>query len=139
MLFRLNIHRSKGLIWTLNVAAILCITLTFFMIYKKKTGGQFNPRSGTYFKEAHEKGVERERRADDQGDININDYAAIWMANISGEREIIETDPNRGGTLPTEAEPIEDIVNIAVILRSKDPKEIMDALRARSLHSSRCI
>lgn len=123
MIFRMNIRRTKGLVWTLNIAAILCITLTFAMIYKKRQEGVFKPRKNELILKVLQRGINTRKEEGRSGSLNINDYSAIWKAPISGEKPkpVVEGGPEKVET--PEVDSLDSVLSVQWIFKSDDPKE----------------
>jgi hypothetical protein len=122
MLFNFNIRRTKGLVWTLNIVAIFCIAGLFLVLYQKKAKGEFKRRDIKIYKNALEKGINKEQTSGNKR-IDINDYNALWLANISGRKKVVEAPPVEGPDEKVQESPLSEVVQIMVILESNDPAE----------------
>ena len=123
MLFRMSIRDSKLVIWILNISAILVIMILFISIYMAKMDGKFDSQEWGVFQAALEKGVKQSSEKKKDSIIDINSYAAIWSAPINGVRKrAVETGPEERVDV-VKIVPIEDIVQVRIILMSSVPEE----------------
>jgi hypothetical protein len=128
MFMRMNIRQTRKLVWLLNVTAVVGITFLFFVIYKEKKEGEFEPQNPKIFITTLEKGMEKEQQSG-PAVININDYSAMWNANISGIRKQPEVPKLEDEVIEIDEDPLSDIVEIMGILKSSVRAESMTRLR----------
>ena len=123
MRLRVNVRKTKGLIWLMNVVVIICIILVFITIYKKDRGGDFRTRSSKFFRDKLLSQVSEEKVRTDRV-VNINRYAAIWGATIDGSRIkkpggdtdlVTKKDPGR--------DPAADVIEVTMIVSSPKASE----------------
>jgi len=122
MFFRLNIRRTKALVWTLNLLAIAGISLLFLLILNEKKEGKFNPGDHLMYDRMLKQGSEREQQSGPRV-IDINDYDALWRAPISGIRKAAEIPEDVSENAEIAQEPLGDLVQVMVILKSSVPAE----------------
>jgi len=116
MLFRMNIRRSKSLIWVLNIAAILGITLLFVNIYKNKKDGGYDPASYEVFKKVLMEGVEGNSNDTYQTKPDTQKFSSLWNAPIFWDRSVKPKD-NTGTVKPDviDTEPLDSLVEVGSI------------------------
>ncbi|MHC4941706.1 MAG: hypothetical protein ACYTG7_01660 [Planctomycetota bacterium] len=112
----------------LNITAVVGITFLFFVIYKEKKEGEFEPQNPKIFVKLIESGIDKEQKSG-PAVININDYSALWNANISGIRKQPEAPKVEDEVIQIDEDPLSDIVEIMGILKSTVPAESMTRLR----------
>lgn len=122
-MFRMNIRQTKGTVWMLNILAIICISFLFIMTYKEKKQGKFKPNDVKIYKKKLQEGLDENRDESRGGDININDYKAIWTAPISGiKKQVVERAPEEIESGPDDT-PLSDILQVQVIMKSSVASE----------------
>ena len=123
MLLKMNVRRTKTIVWVLNIVAILSITMTFAMIYNKKKEGVFRPRRRETILSALQRGIKTQMDEKWSGSLDINDYSAIWKAVISGEKPKPVTEAGPETVETPEVETLDSILAVSWIFKSDDPRE----------------
>ncbi|MBU0755838.1 MAG: PDZ domain-containing protein [Planctomycetes bacterium] len=122
MAFRMNIRRTKAVVWVLNIGAILGIFFLFLAIYKEKAAGSFNPQNPKIYLDMIQSGINVEIKSG-PNEININDYNALWNASISGIKRQVEAPKIEDEVVEVDEDPLADIVEVMVVLKSPIPEE----------------
>jgi len=123
MLFSMNIRRSKSLMWTLNILAIVGISLVFMMIYKKKMSGNFIPQNYKDFTADIMKGFNSNIISKNMKQDDLQKYRVLWTTTINGKKKPIETGETKPEKDTPEFEPVENILRVMLILKADDSKE----------------
>jgi len=122
MFFRMSVRRSKALAWTLNILIIFGISFLFLVIYKEKEEGKFRSTDPNLFINRLKQGEERQDSGGSRK-IDINDYAALWKAPISGIKKQVEEAGPTEETIQVTDDPISDVVQVMVILKASNPED----------------
>lgn len=116
MRLRVNIRKTKGLIWLMNVVVIICIILVFITIYKKDRAGEFRTRSSKFFRDRLLSQVSEEKIRTSNV-ANINRYSSIWGATIDGSR-FKKPGENTGPKQPKDPgrDPVAQVIEVTMIV-----------------------
>jgi hypothetical protein len=120
----LNIRRTKGAIWAMNVIAILCIMFVFVAIFQKQRAGVFKPRPTEAFKKKLQSGASDERIGASR-EANLMNYAALWEARIDGSLRKDRAEEAAAANVDAgpRNEPLENVLGISMILHTPGTPE----------------
>lgn len=132
MQVRINIRKTKGLIWLLGAGAFVFAGWTFYDIFTQKQDKHYDARSSSYFKkEVLQRNVPDQPVSTAKKFYPREDYEKLWDCLIDGT--VRPSAPSGDQVIKQEevkpqAPPIDTIVQIGLIVWSAQPAERFAAI-----------
>jgi hypothetical protein len=132
MQVRINIRKTKGLIWLLGAGAFVFAGWTFYDIFTQKQDKHYDARSSSYFKkDVLQRNVPDQPVSTTKKFYPREDWEKLSDCLIDGTVREKEKAPDQLAKNPT-APPIDTIVQIGLIVWSPQPAERFAAITYKS-------
>jgi membrane-associated protease RseP (regulator of RpoE activity) len=135
MQIRINIRKTKGLIWLLGAGALVLAGWTFWDIYTQKQDKKYDARSSKFFHDELNQNVVAQPVSTRKPFYSKDDYEKLWDCLIDGSVRppVVPVGPE---VAPVQAKPkappIDTIVQVGLIVWSPEPAERIAAVSYKS-------